>query len=87
MIDRNVEANKLLGANLKRLRMAKNLSQHQLYLLSGIALSQIGKIEAGVGNPTISTALELVIALEVTLDALLPPAEYHRFVKTGLGIR
>jgi transcriptional regulator with XRE-family HTH domain len=83
MIDRNVEANILFGANLRKVRRSRKMSQHQLFLHSGIPLSQIGKIERGVGNPTISTALDLVIALEVSLDTLLPPGDYKNFMKAG----
>ena len=73
MITRNVEINKLFGNRLREERIAKGLSQHQLWLESGIVTSQIGKIERGVANPTLSTVVALAGALRVSLDVLLPP--------------
>ncbi|MES2063588.1 MAG: helix-turn-helix transcriptional regulator [Bacteroidota bacterium] len=73
MINRNVETNKLFGIRLREERIAKGMSQHQLWLESGIFTSQIGKIERGVANPTLSTIVALAKALQVSLDILLPP--------------
>lgn len=72
MINRNVEANKVFGERLREERVARGLSQHDLFLQSGIATSQIGKIERGVGNPSLGTIVEFAKALEVSLDVLLP---------------
>jgi len=76
MINRNVETNKLFGNRLREERVAKGLSQHQLWLESGIVTSQIGKIERGVANPTISTVVALAKALQVSLDILVPPESF-----------
>jgi transcriptional regulator with XRE-family HTH domain len=76
MITRNVETNKLLGLRLREVRRSKKLSQHKLWLMSGIFTSQIGKIERGVANPTISTVVSLAKALQVSLDVLVPPEAY-----------
>jgi transcriptional regulator with XRE-family HTH domain len=76
MITRNVEINKLFGNRLREERNAKGLSQHQLWLESGIVTSQIGKIERGVANPTLSTIVALARALKVSLDVLLPPDSF-----------
>jgi len=76
MITRNVETNKLLGKRLREVRRSKKLSQHKLWLMSGIFTSQIGKIERGVANPTISTVVSLAKALQVSLDVLVPPESF-----------
>ena len=51
---------------LKKIRKAKDISQEELSDKSGIALSQIAKIETTKGNPTMSTIFTLIRALDVT---------------------
>lgn len=83
MINRNEEFNKVLGDRLRDIRTSQLLSQHELWVLSGINTSQIGKIERGVANPTISTVLELAKALNVSVDALIPPDSYLKSAETA----
>ncbi len=69
----NVKNKKLLkafGLRLKALRLARNLSQEQLANLDDIPLSQIGRIERGEINSTISTGFALAVALEIELNEL-----------------
>jgi len=54
-----------IGWNLRRLRVAKGLSQERLALEAGIDRSYVGRIERGLENVTVST-LE---ALAKVLDA------------------
>ncbi len=61
------------GKNLKRLRESKNLSQRELEDLAKISFSQIGRIERGEQNASISTLYALAKALEV------PPAKLLTF--------
>ncbi len=76
MIYRNVAISKLLGERLRQVRISKGLTQEQLWLESGIAISQIGKIERGVANPTISTVAALAKTLKVSFDTLIPPDSF-----------
>jgi len=72
MINRDDKVNKLFGERLREERRARRLSQHKLWLISGINTSQIGKIERGVGNPSLATVVALAKALELSLDILIP---------------
>lgn len=58
------------GNNLKRLRINANLSQENLANDSDIPLSQIGRIERGEINTTISTVLVISKALNLTVSTL-----------------
>ncbi|TWR26774.1 helix-turn-helix transcriptional regulator [Mucilaginibacter achroorhodeus] len=72
MYDRAEEINKLFGRKLREIRNSQKLSQYELWLISGIATSQIGKIERGTGNPTLATIVSLARALKVPFDDLMP---------------
>jgi transcriptional regulator with XRE-family HTH domain len=62
---------KKLGANIKRLREAKNLSLRELSYECDIDNSKISKIEKGQINITFTTILQLANALEVQPSELL----------------
>jgi transcriptional regulator with XRE-family HTH domain len=62
---------KKLGANIKRLRQAKQLSLRQLSYACDIDNSKISKIEKGQVNITFTTILQLANALEVAPHELL----------------
>ncbi|WP_082006235.1 helix-turn-helix domain-containing protein [Ensifer sp. ZNC0028] len=51
-----------IGWNLRRLRVAKGLSQERLALEAGIDRSYVGRIERGLENVTVS-ALEALAAV------------------------
>lgn len=53
--NRDKEYLKAFGKNLRKLREAKGLSQHDLALKAEINKNQIGNIERGEVNTTIST--------------------------------
>lgn len=61
---------KSFGANLKKLRKEANLSQENLANDADIPLSQIGRIERGEINTTISTIYALSKALKVNPEDL-----------------
>ncbi len=56
------------GKNLRKLRKQKELSQEALADKVRTAPSQIGRIERGEINPTISTVKALSTALEVSIN-------------------
>lgn len=58
------------GKRLKELRVSKDLTQVQLAEKAGIAYSQIGRIERGEQNPTLSTMFVLAKALDSDLNEL-----------------
>ena len=62
---------KKLGANIKRLREAKNLSLRELSYECDIDNSKISKIEKGQVNITFTTILQLANALAVHPSELL----------------
>lgn len=69
----NVRDNDFLnkfGRNLRRIRNEKKVSQEALSNKANITPSQVGRIERGESNPTISTVLVIAQALEVDLDIL-----------------
>lgn len=62
---------KKLGAQIKKLREAKNLSLRELSYACDIDNSKISKIEKGHINITFTTILQLAKALEVEPSELL----------------
>lgn len=56
------------AAEIAQLRLARGLSQRQLSALSGIAQSEISKIESAVGNPTAKTLETLLAAMGARLS-------------------
>lgn len=60
--------------NLKEIRLAKNLSVPKLVELSGVPRRTIQDIEKR-GDCKVSTAIQLAVALDVTLDELCLPSK------------
>ena len=58
------EFQKLVGKNLRRLRLEKQWTLEKLALESGLTYSQVGRIELGKRNPTCYT----IYLLSKTLD-------------------
>ena len=66
-----------IGWNLRRLRVAKGLSQERLALESGIDRSYVGRVERGSENVTVSTLEAVATVLDVHVS------ELFREVKEG----
>lgn len=66
----NPEYCKAFGANFRKLREAKGIGMREFALQADIEYSQLSKIERGVTNPTISTAIYLAEALGVSHQEL-----------------
>ena len=62
---------KSLGERIRRLRNEKGISQEELANEADIPLSQIGRIERGETNPTISSLFVISQALDVDLKNLV----------------
>jgi transcriptional regulator with XRE-family HTH domain len=56
---------KSFGNNLRKVRLSKQITQETLAYMSDIPISQIGRIERGEINTTISTAKVIAISLEM----------------------
>jgi transcriptional regulator with XRE-family HTH domain len=66
-----VKAAQQFGANVRKLRQAKALSQEQLALDAGLDLSYISNIEGGKRNVSLGSILKLANALGVKPAKLL----------------
>ncbi len=60
-----------LGKNIKRIRERKKMSQGDICRVLGFDRAQMSNIEAGKGNPMLSTIEKIAQALVVTSDELL----------------
>ena len=67
---RNEEVIKQLGRRIIVLRFERGLSQEQLANIADIPLAQVGRIERGKINCTISTLRAISIALNIHLKDL-----------------
>ena len=61
---------KAFGKNLKKLREDRELSQEALANDADIPINQVGRIERGEINTTISTANAIAKALKISLSDL-----------------
>lgn len=62
---------KAVGERIRELRLQQNISQIDLADEADIPLSQIGRIERGETNPTISTLYVIAEALKTELKQLV----------------
>lgn len=60
----------LVGRNIRRIRVAKGVSQERLAFDSGVDRSYLGGIERGEENPTVDVLERVAATLEVPLRAL-----------------
>lgn len=60
-----------LGENIKRIREQKKMSQGDICRALGFDRAQMSNIEAGKGNPTLSTIEKIAQALGIPNDELL----------------
>lgn len=66
-----MDIKKVFGANLRRIRLEKGLTQEALEGLSGFDRSYIGGLERGVRNPSLTAIAALSDALAVSPIVLL----------------
>lgn len=64
-----------IAANLKRLRVARQISQQRLSELSGVPRPTLAHLESGAANPTLAVVLKVSEALRVRLEELLQQPE------------
>lgn len=71
-----MDMRRLVGRNVRRLRLAKGLTQEELSARTGLTQHYISVLENGRRNPTIVTIYEMAQALGVThVDLVLPDGE------------
>jgi transcriptional regulator with XRE-family HTH domain len=68
---RNDKLIKQFGKHLRKVRMENGLSQEDLANDSDIPINQVGRIERGEINPTLSTLASIAKALKLKLTELL----------------
>lgn len=66
-----MDMRRLVGRNVRRLRMKKGLTQEQFAERSGFSQQYISSLENGRRNPTVVTLYELADALGATPVELL----------------
>lgn len=59
------------GQNLKKIRMEKGISLRELADNADLNFGNIGDIELGKVNPSLTTIVRLAVALEVSRAALM----------------
>jgi transcriptional regulator with XRE-family HTH domain len=60
----------LVAWNLRRIRVARGVSQEQLAVDAGVDRTYVGRIERGMENPTVANLDKLAEALDVHISAL-----------------
>lgn len=70
-----MDMRRLVGRNVKRLRLEKGLTQERFSELSGFTQQYLSDLERGRRNPTVVTLFELAQALGVEHVALVTPDE------------
>jgi len=66
-----MDIRKQLGANVRRLRKGRHLSQEELAFEAELHRTYISGVERGVRNPTVTVVAKMARALDVTPDQLL----------------
>ena len=65
------ECARIVGANVKRLRLAAKMNKYTFTLMLGIGRPYLNSIESGKANPRLSSLVVLAEALETTPIDLL----------------
>lgn len=68
-----MDVRSLVAFNLRRLRVAKGLSQDELALRANVERAYVGHLDRGTRNPTISTLAKLAAGLECPIHELFAP--------------
>jgi transcriptional regulator with XRE-family HTH domain len=68
-----MDVRRVVARNLRRLRVARQLSQENLAVDAEIDRTHVGRIERGLENPTIQVVDRLARALRVDIRELFTP--------------
>ncbi|UNK78831.1 helix-turn-helix domain-containing protein [Sphingopyxis granuli] len=70
-----MQGRKLVGQNLKRVRVAQAVSQEQLAFDAGVDRSYLGGIERGEENPSVDTLEKIARILSIELLEFFQPVD------------
>jgi transcriptional regulator with XRE-family HTH domain len=70
-----MDMRRLVGRNVRRLRLKAGMTQEQFAERSGFSQQYISGLERGLRNPTVVSLYELAIALGANPIDLLDPSE------------
>jgi transcriptional regulator with XRE-family HTH domain len=70
-----MDMRKLVGRNIRRIRVARQMTQEQFAEASGFSQQYISDLERGRRNPTIVSLYEMAQALDTTPVELLMPGD------------
>jgi transcriptional regulator with XRE-family HTH domain len=70
MTRKDEEILKEFGKHLQKLRVGKELSTREFAKKSMISHSSVGRLEAGLSNPALTTLIKLAKALNIDLNTL-----------------
>lgn len=70
-----MQGRKLVGQNLKRVRVAQAVSQEQLAFDAGVDRSYLGGIERGDENPSVDTLEKIARILSIELLEFFLPVD------------
>ena len=74
-----MDMRRLVGQNVKKIRLEKKLTQEQFSDISGFSQQYLSGLESGRRNPTVVTLYEIAKALGVShLDLLEPPTSRQK---------
>jgi transcriptional regulator with XRE-family HTH domain len=68
-----MDMRKLVGRNVRRIRLEQSLTQERFAELSGFTQQYLSDLERGLRNPTVVTLYELAQALRVEPVDLIRP--------------
>jgi transcriptional regulator with XRE-family HTH domain len=68
-----MQGRKLVGYNLRRIRVGKDVSQEQLAFDAGVDRSYLGGIERGEENPSVDTLEKIAAILVVEIRDFFDP--------------
>ena len=74
----------LVGRNVRRIRVAKDISQERLAFDSGVDRSYLGGVERGEENPTVDVLERLATTLGIALAELFSTEQIEGDLPEGL---
>lgn len=79
-----MDMRRLVGRNVRQIRIRRGLTQEQLAERSGFSQQYISGLENGLRNPTIVSIYEIAQALEVShMDLVRPPRSRSPVARNG----
>ncbi len=88
-VDKDTMLQMAIGRQVRKFRMAKNLTVSDLSKASGVSVAMVSKIENGQTSPSLSTLQRIAQGLGVSITSLFNQFEEHRnvsYVRSGQGV-